>query len=227
MNSFYGPDKTQAISKWVSVPACSISGCKFTVDGFHVEVDRGASTQSDRQRCDRGYRSTVRMRYRRGSISRASLRSHPESRFDRHLFLCRCASDAGRDRPRGQSGGSDIDAQSKGDRLPGSAKNSGSARLIYTYPLSNDRTRFRPSWADNLSRRHLFARWTARERRKNPRICDAQRTSLNYSTEPITTSACSPTMYSTNTRSRRSATTSRPSIRCAPTSSNAIIRVAS
>ena len=70
---------------------------------------------------------------------------------------------------------------SAGDRLPGSAKNSGSARLIYTYPLGNG-DRVQATWA-SVYRGDIYSRVGLRGNGEKIPGYVTHSVSLNYSTE--------------------------------------------
>ena len=70
---------------------------------------------------------------------------------------------------------------SKGDRLPGSAKNSGSARLIYSYPLGDDRT-IQAIWA-TIYRGDIYSRVGLRGNGEKIPGYVTHSASLTYSTD--------------------------------------------
>ena len=133
---FYGPDKTRNVEAGVRASLFD-RRLQVTVDGFHV---KWTGVQVPSQTVNGAIGVTVNGAHAvsQGFDFQGALKITPDldligtySYVDAHLTQDVTGLVV--------SQGERFDAF-KGDRLPGSAKNSGSARLVYTYPLGDNRS---------------------------------------------------------------------------------------
>lgn len=173
----FGPDKTKNIEVGVRASLFD-KRLQVTVDGFHVDWT-GVQVPSQTVNGAIGVTINGADAISQGFDFQGALKVTPNldligtySYVDAHLT---------QDVPGlVVSQGIRYDA-SAGDRLPGSAKNSGSARLIYTYPLGNG-NRVQATWA-SVYRGDIYSRVGLRGNGEKIPGYVTHSVSLNYSTE--------------------------------------------